>query len=276
MAIVLSVILWLTDSDYPLLVSYDHCVVCHSLIDEYWLPLIGILWPLCCLSFFDWRILITPYWYLMAIVLSVILWLTDSNYPLLVSYDHCVVCHSLIYRFYLTLTLIGILWPLCCLSFFDWRILITPYWYLMAIVLSVIFWLTDTDYPLLVSYDHCVVYHSLIDGFWLPLIGILWPLCCLSFFGWRILISPYWYLMAIVLSVILWLTDTDYPLLVSYGHCIVCHSLIDGYWLPLIGILWPLCCLSFFDWRILITPYWYLMAIVLSVILWLTDSDYPY
>jgi hypothetical protein len=143
-------------------------------------------------------------------------------------------------------------------------------------VLSVILWLTDSDYPLLVSYGHCVVCHSLIDGFWLPLTGILWPLCCLSFFDWRILITPYWYLMAIVLSVILWLTDSDYPLLVSYGHCVVCHSLIDGFWLPLISILWPLCCLPFFDLQILITPYWYLMAIVLSVILWFTDSDYPF
>ena len=431
-AIVLSVILWFTDSDYsfgilwPLcclsffdlqilitpLVSFGHCVVCHSLIYRFWLLLwclvaivlsvilwftdsdysFGILWPLCCLSFFDLQILITPLvsfghcvvchsliyrfwlllWYLVAIVLSVILWFTDSDYsfgifwPLcclsffdlqilitpLVSCGHCVVCHSLIYRFWLLLWYLlaivlsvilwftysdysfGIFWPLCCLSFFDLQILITPLvscghcvvchsliyrfwlllWYLLAIVLSVILWFTDSDYSF----------------------GILWPLCCLSFFDlyrfWLLL----WYLVAIVLSVILWFTDSDYsfgilwPLcclsffdlqilitpLVSCGHCVVCHSLIYRFWLLLwyllaivlsvilwftdsdysFGILWPLCCLSFFDLQILITPLvscghcvvchsliyrfwlllWYLVAIVLSVILWFTDSDYSF
>ena len=162
MAIVLSVLLRLMDSDYPS----------------------GILWPLCCLFFFDLRILITPLvscghcvvcssstygfwlplWYLVAIVLSVLLRFTDSDYPF------------------------GILWPLCCLFFFDLWILITP----------------------LVSCSHCVVCSSSIYGFWLPL----------------------WYLVAIVLSVLLRFTDSDYPS----------------------GILWPLCCLFFFDLRILITP----------------------
>ena len=60
------------------------------------------------------------------------------------------------------------------------------------------------------SLGHCFVCPSLIYGFWLPLR----------------------YLVAIVLSVLLWFTDSDYPF----------------------GILWPLCCLSFFDLRILITP----------------------
>jgi hypothetical protein len=36
-------------------------------------------------------------------------------------------------------------------------------------------------------------------------------------------------------------------------HCIVCSSLIYGFWLP----------------------FWYILAIVLSVLLWYTDSDYP-
>ena len=60
------------------------------------------------------------------------------------------------------------------------------------------------------SFGHCVVRSSLIYRFWLPL----------------------WYLLAIVLSVLLWCTDSDYPF----------------------GIFWPLCCLFFFDVRILITP----------------------
>jgi hypothetical protein len=82
----------------------------------------------------------------------------------------------------------GIFWPLCCLSFFHIRILITS----------------------LVSFGHCVVCPS-IYGFWLPL----------------------WYLLAIVLSVLLPYTNSDYPF----------------------GIFWSLCCLSFFHIRILITPF---------------------
>ena len=388
LAIVLSVLLRYTDSDYlfgifwPLcclfffnirilitsLVSFGHCVVCSSSIYGFWLPLwyllaivlsvllrytdsdylFGIFWPLCCLFFFDIRILITslvsfghcvvcsssiygfwlPLWYLLAIVLSVLLRYTDSDYlfgifwPLcclfffdirilitsLVSFDHCVVCSSSMYGFWLPLWylltivlsvllrytdsdyLFGIFWPLCCLFFFDIRILITP----------------------LVSFGHCVVCSSSIYGFWLPLwyrlaivlsvllrctdsdylFGIFWPLCCLFFFDIRILITS----------------------LVSFGHCVVCSPSIYGFWLPLwylltivlsvllrytdsdylFGIFWPLCCLFFFDIRILITslvsfdhcvvcsssiygfwlPLWYLLAIVLSVLLRYTDSDY--
>jgi hypothetical protein len=91
--------------------SFDHCVVCPSLIYRLWLPLwylltivlcvllrftdydypFGIFWPLCCLSFFDLQIMITP----------------------LVSFDHCGVCPSSIYRLWL------------------------PLWYLLTIVVSV-------------------------------------------------------------------------------------------------------------------------------------------
>jgi hypothetical protein len=76
LAIVLSVLLWFTDSDYLPLVSFGHCIVCSSLIYRFWLP------------------------------------------PPLVSFGHCVVCLSLIYRFWL------------------------PLWYLRY---------TDSDYLLLVS-----------------------------------------------------------------------------------------------------------------------------
>jgi hypothetical protein len=41
--------------------------------------------------------------------------------------------------------------------------------------------------------------------------------------------------------------------LLSFGHCVVCSS-----------VFWPLCCLFFC-----------LLAIVLSVLLQFTDSDYP-
>ena len=271
-AIVLSVLLFT-----PLittLVSCGHCIVCPSIYaSDYHF---GILWPLYCLSFYL-RLLITtlvsgshcivcpsiygfwlPLWYLVAIVLSVLLFTTSD------------------YHF-------GILWPLYCLSFYL-RFLITtlvsgshcivcpsiyglwlPLWYLVAIVLSVLLF-TASDYHF----------------------GILWPLYCLSFY-WRLLITT----------------------LVSGSHCIVCPS-IYGFWLPIwylvaivlsvllftasdyhFGILWPLYCLSFYL-RLLITtlvcgshcivcpsiygfwlPLWYLVAIVLSVLLF-TTSDYPF
>ena len=199
----LSVLLWFTDSDYPFSicwplcclfffdlqilitpsVSFGLCVVCPSLITDSDYPF-SIFWPLCCLSFFDLQILITLQ-YLLAFVLSVLLWFTDSDYPF------------------------SIFWPLYCLFFFDLQILITPlvsfglcvicpsliyrFWlplqYLLAFVLSVLLWFTDSDYPF----------------------SIFWPLCCLSFFDLQILITPS----------------------VSFGLCIVCPSLIYRFWLPL-------------------------------------------
>jgi hypothetical protein len=224
LAIVLSVLLRYTDSDYPIgifwalcplvffdiwilitsLVSFGHCVVSFSLIYRFWLPLwylvaivssvllrytdsdypFGILWPLCRLLIFDIQILITP----------------------LVSCGHCVVCSSSIYRFWLPLWYLvaivssallrytdcdypfGIFWPMCRLLFFDIQILIIP----------------------MVSCGHCVVFSSSIYRFWLPL----------------------WYILAIVLSVLIRYRDSDY----------------------LFGIFWPLCCQFFFDIQILITP----------------------
>jgi hypothetical protein len=207
----------------------------------------------------------------------------------------------------------GIIWPLCRLPFFDIEILITP----------------------LISFGHRVFSSSLIYGFWLPFLyllvivlsvllrytdsnypfGIFWPLCCQFFFDILILITPLvscghcvvssssiyrfwlplWYLVAIVLSVLLRYTDSDYPFgilwplwcqfffdiqilitpLVSFGHCVVSSSSIYGFWLPLwylvaimssallryadpdypFGILWPLCRLLYFDIQILITPF---------------------
>ena len=227
------------------LVSFGHCDFCSSQIDGFSLPLwyllaivlsvllrftdshypFGIFCPLCCLFFLDLRILITrlvsfvhcvvcssqiygfslPLWYLLAIVMSVLLRLTDSHYPF------------------------GIFWPLCCLFFLDLRILISPLvsfghcafcssqiygfslplWYLLAIVCSVLLRFTDSHFPF----------------------GIFWPLCFLFFLDLRILITPLvsfvhcvvcssqiygfslalWYLLAVVLSVLLRFTDSHYP-----------------------------------------------------------------
>ena len=125
---------------------------------------------------------------------------------------------------------IGICRPLYRLSYFNVCLLITP----------------------LVSVGHCIVCPTSMYVFWLPLcymlaivssvqlrlmpsdypFGNFWPLYRLSYFDLCLLITP----------------------LVSFGHCIVCPTLIYAFWLPL----------------------WYLLAIVWSVILQLMPSDYPF
>ena len=266
LAIVSSVLLRFTDSDYPMgifwpfyrlsyfdlwlritpLVPFGHCIVCPTSIYGFWLPL----------------------WYLLAIVSSVLLRSTVSDYPF------------------------GIIWPLHRLSYFDLWLLITPLvsfghcsvcptsncgfwlhlWYLVTIVSSLLLRITASDYPFgifwpfhrlsyfdlwlritpLVPFGHCIVCPTSIYGFWLPL----------------------WYLLAIVSSVLLRSTVSDYPFgiiwplhrlsyfdlwlritpLVSFGHCSVCPTSIYDFWLPL----------------------WYLLAIVSSVLLRFTASDYPF
>jgi hypothetical protein len=174
----------------------SYCSISSFLCRSLFILLIFFYWPLCCQSFFDLRLITLlvsfghcvvspsliyvwlPFWYLLAIVLSVLLWFM-SDYPF------------------------GNFWPLCCQSFFD-LCLITllvsfgycvvspsliyvwlPFWYLFAFLLSVLLWFTS-DYPF----------------------GIFWPLCCLSFFDLRLI-----------------------TLLVSFGHCVVSPSLIYV-WLP--------------------------------------------
>ena len=241
------------------MVSFGHCVVCSSSIYGFWLPL----------------------WYLVAIVLSVLLLFTASDYPFgilitaslwplyclffylrllitpMVSFGHCVVCSSSIYGFWLPLWYLvaivlsvlllftasdypyGIFWPLCCLFFFYLRLLITP----------------------MVSFGHCVVCSSSIYGFWLPL----------------------WYLVAIVLSVLLLFTASDYPygifwtlcclFFFYFGHCVVCSSSLRLLITPLVSFDHCIVCSSIYGFWL---PLWYLLAIVLSVLLLFTASDYPF
>ena len=327
------------------LVSCDHCVVCTSSIYDLWLSFwylvaivlsvrprittydypFGILWPLYCLSFFDLRLLVTPliscghcivcpssiydfwlpFWYPVAIVLSVLPRFTSSDYPFgifwplfclsfpdlrllitpLVSCGHCIVCPSSIYDFWLPFWYLlaivlsvlprfttsdypfGILWPLYCLSFLDLRLLITP----------------------LVSCGHCIFVLPRFTIFNYPF-GILWPLYCLSFLHLQLLITPLvtcshcivcpfsiydfwlplWYLVAIVLSVL--------P-----RFCIICPSSIYDFWLPLwylVAIVFSVilrfcivCHSSIYDFWL---PFWYLVAIVLSFPPRFTTSDYPF
>jgi hypothetical protein len=234
------------------LVSFGHCIVCPSIYASDYL--FGIFWSLYCLSL-----------YLLPLITS------------LVSFGHCIVCPSI----YASDYLFGIFWPLYCLSFY--LCLWLPLWYLLVIVLSVLLF-TASDY----------------------LFGIFWPLYCLSFYLVLLITSlvsfghcivcpsiyclwlPLWYLLAIVLSVLLF-SASDYlfgifwslyclsfyllPLitfLVSFGHCIVCPSLLYDIWLP----LWYLqtflrqmlhCFLLLEKWYILL---WFTLIIFRCWIVW--------
>ena len=331
------------------LVSIGHCIVCPTLIYAFWLPLwyllasvssvllwfmpsdypFVIFWPVYRLSYFDLCLLITP----------------------LLSFGQCIVCPTLIYAFWLPLCFLlasvssvllwlipsdytfVFFWPVYRLSYFDLCLLITtlvsfahcifcptsmyafwlPLWYLLAIVSSVLLWCMPSDYPLvicwplyrlsyfdkcllittLVSFGHCIFCPTSINAFWLSLsymlaivssvllrfmpsdchIGIFWPLYRLSYFNVCFLITT----------------------LIYFGHCIICSTLIDAFWLPYwyllaivssvllrfmpsdypFGIFCPLYCLSYFDLCLLIIL-WYLLAIVSSVLLRLMPSDYPF
>jgi len=79
------------------------CMFCRSLC----VLLSFFLWPLCCLSFFDIQILISPPVF--------------SRVHVTRSLVFCVMfCRSLF------VLLFFFFWPLCCLSFFKLQILITP------------------------------------------------------------------------------------------------------------------------------------------------------
>jgi hypothetical protein len=124
------------------------------------------------------------------------------------------------------------------------------------------------------------------DGLWLHLLvsSNFWLLYCLSFCDWRSLNTPFciFKLLALLLSVRLWLTVSDYLCwyLQTFGLCVVCPSVIDNLWLPLLvsSNFWPLCCLSFCDCRSLITHFGFfkLFALVLFVLPWLTVFHYPF
>ena len=102
---------------------------------------------------------------------------------------------------------------MCCLSFLDIRLLITPLISsILAIVLSVPLRSTTSDYQFgIIKLCHCVVCPSFY-GFWLP------PL-----------LSS---ILAIVLSVPLRSTTSDYQFgIIKLCHCVVCPSFY-GFWLP--------------------------------------------
>ena len=256
--------LWLPITN---LVSVGHCIVCPTSIYAFWLPIwyllaivssvllwfmpsdyhIGIFWPLYRLSYFDVCLLITTL-VPCGIVSSVLLWFMPSDYhigilwPLyrlsyfnvcllittLVSFGQCVVCPTLIYASWL---LFGIFWPLYRLSYFDLYLLITP----------------------LVSFVLCIVCPTLICAFWLPFWYLLIGHCIVCLTSMYAFWLPIWYFLAIVSSVLLRFMPSDYPFVICWplyrlsylnlcllitpllylGHCIVCPTSINAFWLPL-------------------------------------------
>jgi hypothetical protein len=102
-------------------------------------------------------------------------------------------------------------WPLCCLSFFHLLLLITSD--IFKLFLSFLFW------PLCcLSFFHLWLLIT-SDIFKLFLSFLFWPLCCLSFFHLWLLITS--------------LTSSNFSCPFYFGHCIVCPSVIYGFWLPL-------------------------------------------
>ena len=186
-------------------------------------------WLLSCLSFVDLRILTSPLVssnfsfgyspvvpllvygflllhlylqsFLLAIVLSVLCWFTDSYIS------------SCIFKLFF--------WLLSCLSFVDLPILTFLLYlqtFLLAIVLSVLCWFTT-------SYFSSCIFKLLF-----------WLYSCLSVVDLRILTSP--------------LVSSNF----SFGYCPVCPLLIYGFLLLLLYLLT------------------FLLAIVLSVLCWFTAS----
>ena len=288
LAIVLSVLCWFTDS------YFSSCIF--KLF----------FWLLSCLSFVDLRILTSPLvssnfsfgdspvcpsliygflllllylqTFLLAIVLSVRRWFTDSYFS------------SCIFKLFF--------WLLSCLSFVDLRLLTSPLvssnfsfgycpvcplliygflllllylqTFLLTIVLSVRRWFTD-------SYFSSCIFKL-----------FFWLLSCLSVVDLRLLTSPLVssnFLLAIVLSVRCWFTDSYFsscifklffwllpclsfvglriltsPLVssnFSFGYCPVCPLLIYEFLLLLLylqAFLLALSCLSFVDLRLLTSP----------------------
>jgi hypothetical protein len=136
--------------------------------------------------------------------------------------------------------------------------------FLLVIVLSVLLWFTASDYPfgifelrLLItplvssncccslSSGHCIVFLSLIYGFRLP----LWYLQTV------LVLVP----LVIVLPFFLWFTASDYP----FGI----------FKLFLFSFLWSLCCLSFFDLQLLITPLVFKLLLIWQVFIYLVPGE---
>ena len=140
-----------------------------------------LFWPLCCLFFFDIRILIAPL-VSSSSSYSYVCFVDHCLFFCTFYFGHCVVCSSSIYdsdcpfgifKLFLLLCmfcrslfvlLYFFFWPLCCLFFFDIRILIAP----LVSSSSSYSYVCFVDRCLsfcTFSFGHCVVCSSSIYGF---------------------------------------------------------------------------------------------------------------
>jgi hypothetical protein len=78
---------------------------------------------------------------------------------------------------------------------------------------------------------------------------------CLPFFILRLLITSFASFGYYVLSVLLYITASDYIFRIFWLLYIVCPSLYYGFWLHLSHLLVIIYCLSFFKLRLLITSF---------------------
>ena len=285
LAIVLSVLCWFTAS------YFSSCIF--KLF----------LWLLSCLSFVDLRILTSPLVssnfsfgyspvfpllvygflllhlylqsFLLAIVLSVLCWFTDSYISSCIFklFFWLLSCVSFVDLPILTSPLVSSNFsfgycPVCPLLIYDFLLLLLYLQtFILAIFLSLSRWFTD-------SYFSSFIFKL-----------FFWLLSYLSFVDLRLLTSPLVssnFLLAIVLSVLFWFTD-------SYFSSFIFKL-----------FFWLLSCLSFVDLRLLTSPLvssnfsfgyspicpsliygflllllylqTFLLAIVLSVLCWFTDS----
>jgi hypothetical protein len=251
------------------------CMLCRSLF----VLLHFFFWPLCCLFFLIYGFSL-PFWYLLAIVLSVLLDIRILITPL-VSFGHCVVCSSWYtdshYPF-------GIFWPLSCLFFLIYGFSL-PLWYLLVIVLSVLLDIRILITPL-VSFGHCVVCSSLYTDADYPF-GVFKLFLvpgenhrhCIVLY-----ILYFFYFISNGSQIFQPLDRLDRPFLLSHAfpekgprrvwrhqrgnqhpYIKVCSSWYTDSNYP-VGIFWPLCCLFFLIYGFSL-PLWYLLAIFLSVLL---------
>ena len=209
--IILSVLLYITVSDYIFRIFWLLYIVCPSLYYGFWLHLSHLLVIMYCLSFFILRLLITSFASFGYYILSVLLYITASDYIFRIFWSlYNIVCPSLYYGFWLHLSQLLVI---ICLSF-KLRLLIFR-----------IFWLLYIVCP------------SLYYGFWLHLSHLLVIIYCLSFFILRLLITSFASFGYYILSVLLYITASDYIFRIFWSLYIVCPSLYYGFWLHLSHLL---------------------------------------
>ena len=188
--------------------------------------------------------------FLLAIVLSVLCWFTDSYFSSCIfkfSFGYCPVCPLLIYGFLLLLLYLQT--------------------FLLAIVLSVRCWFTD-------SYFSSCIFKL-----------FFWLLSCLSFVDLRFLLLLLYlqtFHLAIVLSVLCWFTDSYFSSCIFklFFWLLSCLSFVDLRLLtsPLVSSnfsfgYWPVCPLLIYGFLLLLLYLQtFLLAIVLSVLCWFTAS----